>query len=374
MVATVPLCFSTLIRGQAKYLSQYFQVKLVTSLSEENKNIAKYEGLDICSIDMTRRITPFKDFVALWKLIGFFRKEKPDLVYTFTPKAGLLGMLAAFILRVPRRVHNVVGMPLMEAVGYRALLLKYSEKLTYGLATHLFCNSFGLKKFISANLTKHDIQVVANGSINGVDTGYFQDDYSDAKKSAIRQKYSISSDEFVFSYIGRLVKDKGINELILAFNNLLSTYHNVKLLLVGDAKLEHDLLSQQTLNTIATNPNIISVGFQSNIKDFLSISDSVVLPSYREGLPNALIEAGSFGLLLIATNIEGCNEIIQHNHTGLLIKAKDVEDLQSAMEIYINNRVLRDKVQSNIRQYIVNTYDQTMFWRSLKEVFEKLLD
>ena len=374
MVATVPLCFSTLIRGQPKYLSQYFQVKLVTSPSEENKNIAKYEGIDICSIDMTRRITPFKDFVALWKLIGFFRKEKPDLVYTFTPKAGLLGMLAAFMLRVPRRVHNVVGMPLMEAVSYRALLLKYSEKLTYGLATHLFCNSFGLKKFISANLTKRDIQVIANGSINGVDTAYFQDDYSDVKKSAIRQKYSISVDDFVFSYIGRLVKDKGINELILAFSNLLPTHHNIKLLLVGDAKLEHDLLSRQTLNTIATNRNIISIGFQSNIKNLLSITDFVVLPSYREGLPNALIEAGSFGLALIATDIEGCNEIIQHNHTGLLVKTKDVSDLQNAMEIYIKNKILRDKVQSNIRQYIVNTYDQTMFWRSLKEVFEKLLD
>ena len=371
IITTVPMSLATLVKGQAKYLSSYFDVKLVTSFSEKNQEISKAEGVELKSIDMTRQITIIKDLKALIELYKYFKNQKPDIVYTFTPKAGLLGMMASFLSRVPVRIHNVVGMPLMEATGKKFILLKFIEKLTYFFSTNLFCNSFGLKKFINENLTKKDVKVIAQGSINGVDTELFKNTKTLDEKELIRDKFKIDKKDFVITFVGRIVKDKGINELIEAFINLSKKYNNLKLLLVGDYEEHLNPIKNENKILIDSLDSIITVGFQNDIRDFLSITDLFVLPSYREGLPNSLIEAGSFGIPLLATNINGCNEIIDDGITGILVEKKSAKKLEEAIDKLLEDKELYNSIKLKVRDRIIEKYEQKYFWNELKNEIKK---
>ncbi|MFY9107270.1 glycosyltransferase family 4 protein [Aliarcobacter cryaerophilus] len=371
IITTVPMSLATLVKGQAKYLSSYFDVKLVTSFSEKNQEISKAEGVELKSIDMTRQITIIKDLKALIELYKYFKNQKPDIVYTFTPKAGLLGMMASFLSRVPVRIHNVVGMPLMEATGKKFILLKFIERLTYLFSTNLFCNSFGLKKFINENLTKKDVKVIAQGSINGVDTEFFKNTKTLDEKELIRDKFKIDKKDFVITFVGRIVKDKGINELIEAFINLSKKYNNLKLLLVGDYEEHLNPIKNENKILIDSLDSIITVGFQNDIRDFLSITDLFVLPSYREGLPNSLIEAGSFGIPLLATNINGCNEIIDDCITGILVEKKSAKKLEEAIDKLLEDKELYNSIKLKVRDRIIEKYEQKYFWNELKNEIKK---
>lgn len=371
IITTVPMSLATLVKGQAKYLSSYFDVKLVTSFSEKNQEISKAEGVELKSIDMTRQITIIKDLKALIELYKYFKNQKPDIVYTFTPKAGLLGMMASFLSRVPVRIHNIVGMPLMEATGKKFILLKFIERLTYLFSTNLFCNSFGLKKFINDNLTKKDVKVIAQGSINGVDTEFFKNTKTLDEKEFIKDKFKIDKKDFVITFVGRIVKDKGINELIEAFINLSKKYNNLKLLLVGDYEEHLNPIKNENKILIDSLDSIITVGFQSDIRDFLSITDLFVLPSYREGLPNSLIEAGSFGIPLLATNINGCNEIIDDGITGILVEKKSAKKLEEAIDKLLEDKELYNSIKLKVRDRIIEKYEQKYFWNELKNEIKK---
>lgn len=374
MITTVPLSLATLVKGQPKYLSNFFDVTLVSSSSKVNEEIQKNEGVELKAIDMTRQITLFQDAKALIQLCLFLLKKRPDIVYTFTPKAGLLGMIASFITRVPIRVHNVVGMPLMEATGAKLKLLKFIEKLTYALSTNLFCNSYGLKEYIQQHLTKREINVVANGSINGVDTDYFKDTFSAKEKEEQRKKLGISQNDFVLLFVGRVVRDKGVNELLQAFTLLRENYKELKLLIVGDFEEELSPIEPKSVTLLKTDKNIISVGFQKDIRPYLSISNLFVLPSYREGLPNSLIEAGSFGIPLLATDINGCNEVIISNKTGILVEKKSVESLVEGIVKLLDNKELYQEIKDNIRVLTIERYGQELFHEALKSDLEKLVD
>lgn len=371
IITTVPMSLATLVKGQAKYLSSYFDVKLVTSFSEKNQEISKDEGVELKSIDMTRQITIIKDLKALIELYKYFKNQKPDIVYTFTPKAGLLGMMASFLSRVPVRIHNIVGMPLMEATGKKFILLKFIERLTYFFSTNLFCNSFGLKKFINENLTKKDVKVIAQGSINGVDTEFFKNTKTLDEQELIRDKFKIDKKDFVITFVGRIVKDKGINELIEAFINLSKKYNNLKLLLVGDYEEHLNPIKNENKILIDSLDSIITVGFQNDIRDFLSITDLFVLPSYREGLPNSLIEAGSFGIPLLATNINGCNEIIDDGITGILVEKKSAKKLEEAIDKLLEDKEFYNSIKLKVRDRIIEKYEQKYFWNELKNEIKK---
>ena len=370
IITTIPLSLATLIKGQPKYLSQFFNVTLITSNSPMNRDIEEFEGVEVISIDMSRKITPIQDLKSLIQIYLHLLKSKPDIVYSFTPKAGLLGMMASFFARVPKRVHNIVGMPLMEASNKKKILLEYIERLTYSFTTNLFCNSYGLREFINKNLTEREVKVIGNGSINGVDTEFFRDIYTKEEKDRLREKLNIKESDFVLLFIGRVVKDKGVDELIEAFNILNKKYKDIKLLIVGD--FEADLNPIDNIELLNSNRDIIRIDFQKDIRPYLSISSIFVLPSYREGLPNSLLEAGSFGIPLLATNINGCNEIIIDRENGLLVEKKSIDSLTNGIETLIKDRKLYKKLKSNVRNSIIKRYNQKFFLSKLKYTLEKL--
>ena len=380
-ITTVPISFKVLLKGQLRFMtSNGFDVKGVSSDGEELKEVRENEGIVMEAINMSRKITPFQDLKSLWEMWNFLRKEKPQIVHTHTPKAGIIGMLAARLAGVPHRLHTVAGLPLMEAIGTKRKILNFVEKLTYSSATRVYPNSKGLYDFILQNnfTQSNKLKIIANGSSNGIDTTFFSpDQVTELERVTLREKLNIQPDNFVFVFVGRIVSDKGINELIKAFSELQAAENNepagIKLLLVGGLENDLDPLNPETLAEINQNKDIISVGFQQDVRSFFAIADALVFPSYREGFPNVVMQAGAMGLPSIVSDINGCNEIIIEGENGLIIPSKNVEKLKEKMLTLAKDKNLYTKLKGNSRRMIENRYEQSVVWNALLEEYEGLL-
>ena len=380
-ITTVPLSLKVLLKGQLRFMaSNGFDVKGVSSEGEELREVHENEGIAVEAITMSRKITPFQDLKSLWEMWNFLRKEKPQIVHTHTPKAGIIGMLAARLAGVPHRLHTVAGLPLMEATGIKRKILNFVEKLTYSSATRVYPNSKGLYDFILQNnfTQSNKLKIIANGSSNGINTTFFSpDQVSETEWVALREKLNIQPDDFVFVFVGRIVSDKGINELIKAFSELQAVENNelmgIKLLLVGGLENDLDPLNPETLAEINQNKDIISVGFQQDVRPFFAISDALAFPSYREGFPNVVMQAGAMGLPSIVSDINGCNEIIVEGENGLIIPPKNVEKLKEKMLTLAGDKNLYIKLKENSRRMIENRYEQSVVWNALLEEYEGLL-
>lgn len=380
-ITTVPISFKVLLKGQLRFMaSNGFDVKGVSSEGEELREVHENEGIVMEAINMSRKITPFQDLKSLWEMWNFLRKEKPQIVHTHTPKAGIIGMLAARLAGVPHRLHTVAGLPLMEATGIKRKILNFVEKLTYSSATRVYPNSKGLYDFILQNnfTQSNKLKIIANGSSNGINTTFFSpDQVTELERVAFREKLNIQPDDFVFVFVGRIVSDKGINELIKAFSELKTAENNeltsIKLLLVGGLESDLDPLHPETLAEINHNKDIISAGFQQDVRPFFAISDTLVFPSYREGFPNVVMQAGAMGLPSIVSDINGCNEIIVEGENGLIIPPKNVEKLKEKMLTLARDKNLYIKLKENSRRMIENRYEQFVVWKALLEEYEGLL-
>ena len=374
-ITTVPISLDKLLSGQLKYMNSFYDVIAVSSEKEYLEKIGRKEQISTFHLEMSRKITPIQDVFAVLKLVLFLRKEKPLIVHTHTPKAGIVGMLAAFLARVPNRFHTVAGMPLLEEFGFKRKILEFVEKLTYSCATNVYPNSFGLKTIIKENnfCSINKVKVLANGSSNGIDTSYFLCELFSIKNNQnLRSELNILFDDFVFIFVGRLVKDKGINELVVAFEKFEKEHQNAKLLLVGEYENDLDPLLSKTLEIIKQNKAIISVGFQNDVRPYFAISDCLVFPSYREGFPNVVMQAGAMGLPSIVSDINGCNEIIIQNKNGLIIPVKDENVIFEAMKLIISDINLFNSMKKVSREMIVKRYEQQVVWLSILKEYQKV--
>ncbi|BAX82630.1 glycosyltransferase family 4 protein [Labilibaculum antarcticum] len=375
-ITTVPQSLGGLLKGQLRYMNQYFEVIGISSPGIQLQEIEKNEGVDTFEVEMTRRISPFKDLLSLWKLFQIMRVEKPDIVHTHTPKAGTLGMLAAYFARVPNRLHTVAGLPLIEAKGTKRKLLNFVEKVTYFCATKIYPNSYGLKSIIEderfCDISK--LKVIGKGSSNGIDTSYFSlDQIQDKTKVLLQKELGLFNSDCVFCFVGRIVRDKGINELINAFQQLSIKYPNCKLILVGDYEADLDPISSETLKTIQDHASILEMGWQEDVRPFFAVSDVLAFPSYREGFPNVVMQAGAMELPSIVTDINGCNEIIEDDHNGIIIPPKDIDALYKAMEELLVNQEKRKRLLSNARKMITDRYERKFVWKMLLKEYDNIL-
>ncbi len=376
-ITTIPGSLTTLLKGQLKFISGHFDVIAISSKGRKNQleELFANEGVRHIILELTRKITPIKDFIAVFRLYKILKKEKPYILHSHTPKAGTVGMIAARLANVPHRLHTVAGLPLVEAKGIKRKVLSYVEKITYSCATRVYPNSYGLKEFIlNERFTKESkVKVIANGSSNGIDTEYFNSDlYDKESREILKQKLKIHKEDFVFIFVGRLVKDKGLNELIEAFSKLNKHIVNAKLLLVGGYEKELDPLLPKTIKAIQTNVNIISTGWVDDVRQYFSISNVLTFPSYREGFPNVVMQASSMGLASIVTDINGCNEIIEHQQSGLIIPKKDTRSLYNAMEFTFQNKgILRDMGVKS-RKNMIEKYEQKVVWKAILNEYNEL--
>lgn len=379
-ITTVPISLKTLLKGQHHFMSSKgFEVVGVSSQGTELQEVQQTENIRVAALEMTRTISPIKDLKALWQFYRLCKKEKPMMVHSHTPKAGIVGMLGAKLAGVPVRLHTVAGLPLMEATGTRRKILDFVEKLTYSSSTKVYPNSKGLYDFIlQHNYTQpNKLKVIGKGSSNGIDTNHFAPEQVSAEKQAqLKHDLGIKPDDFVFVFVGRLVGDKGINELVEAFSKLpfsSSVAENAKLLLVGPLEAVLDPLEEKTLKEIESNPNIISVGFQKDVRPYFAISDCLVFPSYREGFPNVVMQAGAMGLPSIVSNINGCNEIVIEGKNGTIIPVKNSEAILHAMHRMMQDKDFYNRLQQNARPVIQSRYEQSVVWNALLEEYQFLI-
>ena len=374
-ITTVPISLEKLLAGQLRYMSQFYHVIAVSSEKENLERLGEKEKVTTFHVHLTRKITPIADLKALIRLYFYFRKIKPAIVHTHTPKAGTIGMLAAKLAGVKIRLHTVAGLPLLEEKGTKRKILNTVEKITYACATKVYPNSVGLKEIIIQSRFCHSnkLKVIANGSSNGIDTEYFsRKHFSEETLSQLQKQLGIQPEDFVYVFVGRLVKDKGINELIQAFCRLPQEQQPVKLLLVGDYESDLDPLQPNTLAQITSNPNIISTGFQSDVRPYFAISDTLVFPTYREGFPNVVMQAGAMNLPCIVTDINGCNEIIIEDKNGIIIPVKDESAIFEAMKSFISDSEKLQEMKENARQLIVSRYEQKIVWKAIFDEYKFL--
>ena len=375
-ITTVPISLEKLLEGQLNYMQKYFDVYAVSSDKDRLYDFGEKKSIKVHHVNFTRKITPLRDLLAIYNLSKFLIKEKPEIVHTHTPKAGFIGMLASKISRTPIRLHTVAGLPLMEEKGFKKRILFIVEKITYLLASNIYPNSKGLYDYIVENkiINKNKLKIIDNGSTNGIDIDYFNPNlFSKNDSETLKNKIGIPMEHKIFLYVGRIVRDKGINELIAAFKKINDLYEKTSLLLVGSYEEDLDPLKDQTLKEINNNPNIHHIGYKKDVRLYFMISDILVFPSYREGFPNVVMQAGAMGVPAIVSDINGCNEIIHEGENGFIIPAKNSLSLYNAMDKSIQNKNIF-KTKSSYRSEIVKKYNRKNVWKSLLYEYRMLLD
>lgn len=369
-IATIPTSLESLLKGQLRMLNEHYEVVAVSSPGESMSVLRDREGVRTIEVPMERRISLVKDFISLLRMIWLFARERPDMVHSITPKAGLISMLAGWITRVPVRMHTFTGLVFPTATGRMQQLLIWMDRLTCACATHINPEGEGVKRdLIAYRITKKPLHVIANGNVNGIDLAYFDRTDEIMKQAATYRKEG----SFTFCFVGRMVRDKGINELVSAFIRLHKQHPQARLLLVGHFEKELDPVSPETEKAIMEHPAICFVGFQPDVRPFLAVSDALVFPSYREGFPNVVIQAGAMGLPSIVTDINGCNEIVLPNENGVIIPPRNEEALYLAMENFLLHPEEIQHMAEKARPLIASRYDQKIVWKALLNEYKRII-
>jgi glycosyltransferase involved in cell wall biosynthesis len=306
-ITTVPMALHVLLKGQMKFMKEKgFEVVMVSADGREREAVLADEGCPHIIIPMTRQITPFKDLQALYRLTKLFRKHKPDIIHSHTPKAGLLAMMAGKLAGVKIRIHTVAGLRFMTAHGLTRKLLVQMEKMTGRFATHVWPNSFSLAAYIRENklIPGKKLDVIGKGSSNGINLKrYSKEALQSEKLSAIKKKISYDDNLVYLLCVGRIVKDKGIDELVKAFEKAYASNQKLRLLLVGDFEDELDPVSDQARELLKTHPGIIMPGWSEDVEYYMEFSFALLHPSYREGFQNVVLLGGALFCRVIFSRI-----------------------------------------------------------------------
>lgn len=378
-ITTVPLSLKLLLTDQMKFMKTAgWEVLMVSSDGKEVNEVVKREGCPHHVIPFTRRITPFQDLYCIWLLIKLFKEESPDIVHTHTPKAGLLGMIAAMITRVPIRVHTLAGLPYILTARRKKMLLVAMEKLTFRLSTEIWPNANSLKEFIvSEKLVETDkidkIKVIGAGSSNGVNLEKF--DRNELKENhlvAAMMRISPGENDYIFLAVGRLVKDKGIEDLVEAFIKS-KVVNKSKLVLLGSYEQNLNPLKGEIVRKIQDHPRIVQVDWTDHVAHYMAISDVLIHASYREGFPNVLLEAGAIHCPIICSDISGNKEVITHYKTGLIFPVRNVEALKEAMEFAYVKKETMYGFAEKLFQQIHEKYDRGLMHDLILKNYQRLL-
>lgn len=372
-VATVPESLDCFCKDLLRELvdQEGYEVVAVSSPGPELEVVARREGVRTVAVAMERRMSPMKDLKSLWRLIRVFRREKPAMVHSMTPKAGLLSMMAAWFCRVPVRVHTFTGLVFPTATGLTRRILMTTDWLTCFCATHVIPEGQGVRSdLLNNHITRKPLRVLGHGNVRGIDMAHYDAKLPDVQRRAAEIR---RPEVFTYVFVGRLVGDKGINELVRAFVEVNRRCPDTRLILVGPPESNLDPLKPETLAEIYRNPAIEAVGSQADVRPWLAAADAFVFPSYREGFPNVVIEAGAMGLPSIVTDINGSREIIINDENGVIVPSRSVEALTEAMLQFKRNPATVARLGLQARSLIANRFEQGYVRRCLKDFYIEIL-
>lgn len=366
---TVPLSIGFFREVMCRMEKMGYESVVVTSpgkqLDDFRKECPQFRTIEV---PMERHIAIFKDLWSLIRMIGVMIKERPYMAHSMTPKAGMICMVAAWLTRVPVRIHTFTGLVWPTATGLKRKILMMTDWLTCACATHVIPEGQGvLNDLKNGGITKKPMKVLGYGNVMGVDMERFSPDRFSVKKDA---------DVFTFVFVGRIVGDKGINELVEAFVKLHDKYKNTRLVLVGKYEHELDPVSDKTRKLIDTNDSIDACGpkYGDDLLQLYVDADCFVMPSYREGFPNTVLEAGAMGLPSIVTDINGSREIIENEKNGLIVPSKNADALYDAMERMLTDDKVRGIMKSNARPMIASRFERGFVQKCQIEFYERVLN
>ena len=367
---------ASFLKGQVRYLvSNGYEVVIISGRGDEISLLSKEENARLYFIDFTKKINPFSDLLCLFEIIQILYKEKPNIVNAGNPKPGLLIMIACFLLGIKNRIFTLHGLVSDSRYGFAGTIIKCSEKLTCLLARKIIV--------VSPTLLKHALElklfpnskglIIEQGSCNGINLNTFSyNDETNKSKEALINKIQLPKDSFVIGFVGRLNKDKGMNLLFEAFNRLKLKYNNIYMLMVGPLEPE-DAFNRNYIDQLFTDKHVFYLGKLNDVAPVYALMDVFVLPSFREGLPNVLMEAAAMEIPMIASNINGCIDVVQQDINGMLFKKGDVNELTAAIEKYILHPQLAKLHGSKGRDYVLSHYSQQKIWDGQLNVYKLLM-
>lgn len=416
--STVSMSLDTFCKDILKELSVIYDIIGLSSPDELLDEVGHREGVRVIGVPMERHISLAKDLKALCSLVRVFCLEKPDMVHSMTPKAGLLCMMAAWLARVPVRVHTFTGLVWPTSVGIKRKILMMTDRITCACATHVIPEGYGvLNDLKNYGITKKPLKVLGYGNVMGVNLAYWRkSEELEVRSEEFRSYASDGKKVFTFLFVGRIVGDKGINELVKAFTKLGVRSEELlrdapreqarrgvkcRLVLVGRYEDELDPILPETRKLIDSMPEIEAVGPQygEDLKAWYAAADCFVFPSYREGFPNTVLEAGAMELASIVTDINGSREIIgpslspskgedlsQNNQrlkqgemmsireNGLVIPSKDADALYEAMLWMMEHEEERKAMSKRAREIVAERWEQGFVREKLYEFYREVLE
>lgn len=375
-ITTVPWSFF-FFRGQTAFMkSRGFDFRIISSPDGRLDQFGAREQVPTYAVPMARQITPLRDIRAVSQLFFTLRKIRPSIVHAHTPKGGLLGMVAAWVARVPIRIYHIRGLPYMTASGTKRRLLTWSERVSCALANQVLCVSNSIMDVAIEDriCSPHKIKVLGAGSGNGVDAyaRFNPDRFSLEERDALRARYGIEKNARIIGYIGRIVRDKGIEELAAAWSVLAPQYPDVHLVLVGPLEPQ-DPVSPASLDALQSHPRVHFMDDTEDPAPYYSIFDVVTLPTYREGFPNVPLESAAMEIPVVATRIPGCIDAVVDGETGTLVAAQNAVELAGALSRYLVDPELRGAHGQAGRVRVLQEFQQEVVWEAIYQEYVRLL-
>lgn len=371
-VATVPMSLGFL-RGQGRYMRQHgIQLMAVTSPGPELERWGEAEGVPVFAVPMEREIAPVADARSLVGLVRVMRHVRPDIVHTHTPKASLLGLIAAKAAGIPHRLYHMRGLRFTGASGAKRTVLLTAERVTVSLASETIAVSPSLRQEAAANGLgdERSIRVLANGSGQGVDATRFDPRrFSTDARNALRAELGIDPGQLVFAFVGRATRDKGISELAEAWSRVREALPTSVLMLVGPFE-RGDAVPQETRERLLADPRVLRIGAVADTAPYYAVADVVCLPTYREGFPNVPLEAAAMETPTIASAVTGCVDAIEDGETGTLIPVKSSRALAAAMIRYADPS-LRASHGTNGRRRVEALFRPELIWSELADTYHR---
>jgi len=371
-LVTAPVTATTFLRGQLGYLRQHdFVISVICGPGAGLQDLADQEQVTVQPVSMEREISPLSDLVALWGIYRTLRRLRPDIVNASTPKAGLLGMLAAWLARVPVRIYQQRGLRLETTTGIKRRILTGAEWLAASCATAVVCNSPSLlDAFAALRLApRSKLRILGAGSSNGVDVKRFAPTSERHREASdLRSLLGIPAQALVIGFIGRFTRDKGIVELLALFEQLQTSFSDLHLLLVGDYE-PGDPVPTATQHQIANHPHIHTAGFVADAALYYHLMDLLIFLSYREGLPNVPLEAAAAGIPTVGFRATGVVDAVIDGETGRLVPIGDMEQLHSVVSKLLADTSLRKQLGQQAQQYVYREFDQKKVWEYWRQFY-----